>query len=141
MGVGAIREARTSRLVSFCIRSRKIYTNKLKNWHSPNANSSVCLCIKTNTFCYRKNTYLEYTPDFNPKIWSTLQMFRFLTETYHRLVDELSFSKTRYLYPLFQLRNRLTGLIGARGVGKTTLILQYIKNELFKEGKSFYFSA
>jgi predicted AAA+ superfamily ATPase len=49
--------------------------------------------------------------------------------------------KTRYLYPQFQLRNRLTGLIGPRGVGKTTLLLQYIKNELFKDKKSFYFSA
>jgi hypothetical protein len=35
----------------------------------------------------------------------------------------------------------LTGLVGPRGVGKTTLLLQYIKKELFKEGKSFYFSA
>ena len=26
-------------------------------------------------------------------------------------------------------------------MGKTTLLLQYIKNELFKEGKCFYFSA
>jgi predicted AAA+ superfamily ATPase len=48
---------------------------------------------------------------------------------------------TRYLYPQFQLRNRLTGLVGPRGVGKTTLILQYIKNELIKEKNGFYFSA
>ena len=47
----------------------------------------------------------------------------------------------RYLYPQFQLTNRLTGLIGPRGVGKTTLLLQYIKNELFKDKTSFYFSA
>ena len=68
-------------------------------------------------------------------------MFRFITETFHRLIDELPFSKTRYLYSSFELRNRLTGLIGPRGVGKTTLLLQYIKNELFKEKKCFYFSA
>lgn len=68
-------------------------------------------------------------------------MFRFVTETFHRLIDSLDLSLTRYLYSSFNLRNRLTGLIGPRGVGKTTLLLQYIKNELFKEGKSFYFSA
>ena len=68
-------------------------------------------------------------------------MFRFLTETFHRLIDDLSLKKTRYLYPSFNLRNRLTGLVGPRGVGKTTLLLQYIKNELYQEGKSFYFSA
>lgn len=68
-------------------------------------------------------------------------MFRFITETFHRLIDNLDVSKTRYLYPTFNLRNRLTGLIGPRGVGKKTLLLQYIKNELFEEGKCFYFSA
>lgn len=68
-------------------------------------------------------------------------MFRFITETYQRLIDTLDLTHTRYLYPSFTLRNRLTGLIGPRGVGKTTLLLQHIKNELFQEGKCFYFSA
>jgi len=68
-------------------------------------------------------------------------MFRFITETFHRLIENQALSRTRYLYPSFNLSNRLTGLVGARGVGKTTLLLQYIKNELFKEDKSFYFSA
>jgi len=58
-------------------------------------------------------------------------MLRFISATFQRLIDEVSVSKTRYLCPSFQLRNRLTGLIGARGVGKTTLMLQYIKKELF----------
>jgi predicted AAA+ superfamily ATPase len=68
-------------------------------------------------------------------------MFRFITETFHRLIDELPSLPTRYLYPQFELRNRLTGLVGPRGVGKTTLLLQYIKNELIQEKHSFYFSA
>ena len=68
-------------------------------------------------------------------------MFRFITETFDRLIEELSFSRTRYLYPQFKLRNRLTGLIGPRGVGKTTLLLQYIKNDLLKDKSAFYFSA
>lgn len=68
-------------------------------------------------------------------------MFNFITATYHRLIDNLALPQTRYLYSSFNLRNRLTGLIGPRGVGKTTLLLQYIKNELFQDGKCFYFSA
>jgi predicted AAA+ superfamily ATPase len=68
-------------------------------------------------------------------------MVHFITETFHRLIEKLPLSQTRYLYPSFNLRNRLTGLIGPRGVGKTTLLLQYIKNELFKENICFYFSA
>lgn len=68
-------------------------------------------------------------------------MFRFIEETFHRLLESLSLSQTRYLYPDFNLRNRLTGLVGPQGVGKTTLLLQYIKNELVKNNKCFYFSA
>src|ERR1700722_17420395 len=68
-------------------------------------------------------------------------MFRFITETFHRLIEHLTLSQTRYRCPSFNLRNRLTGLVGLRGVGKTTLLLQYIKNELLKEDKCFYFSA
>lgn len=68
-------------------------------------------------------------------------MFRFITETFHRLIEELPSLPTRYLYPKFHLRNRLTGLVGPRGVGKTTLLLQYIKNELLQEKNCFYFSA
>lgn len=68
-------------------------------------------------------------------------MFRFILETFHRLIEAVSLEKRRYLYPTFNVNNRLTGLIGPRGIGKTTLLLQYIKQELFKEGKTFYFSA
>ena len=68
-------------------------------------------------------------------------MYRFILETYHRLIGELPPLKVRYLYASFHLRNRLTGLIGSRGVGKTTLMLQYIKNHLYNEGKTFYFTA
>ena len=72
---------------------------------------------------------------------STLRMLRFIAGTFDRLIAGLDLTQTRYLYSSFNLDNRLTGLIGPRGVGKTTLLLQYIKNELFQEGKSFYFSA
>lgn len=37
---------------------------------------------------------------------------------------------TRYMYHLLPWGNRMTAIVGPRGVGKTTLLLQYIKREL-----------
>ncbi len=68
-------------------------------------------------------------------------MNEFLWQTYHRLIQDLDITTKRFLYDQFNLKNRLTGLIGARGVGKTTLLLQYIKNNLYPANNTFYFSA
>ena len=68
-------------------------------------------------------------------------MLPFIATTFERLIDTLSSIQTRYLYTSFNLDNRLTGLVGSRGVGKTTLLLQYIKNEHLKDKTCFYFSA
>lgn len=68
-------------------------------------------------------------------------MNRFIYETFHRLVEELAITNTRYLFSHFSIHNRLTGLVGPRGVGKTTLLLQHIKKNLTSSDKPFYFSA
>ena len=68
-------------------------------------------------------------------------MIDFLATTYHRLISTLKFTHYRYLYTDFNINNRLTGLIGPRGVGKTTLLLQYIKEHLYPNPEAFYFSA
>lgn len=68
-------------------------------------------------------------------------MLHFMIETFARLIKGLTLSHTRYLYSSFNLNNRLTGLVGPRGVGKTTLLLQYIKNTLSQQDRAFYFSA
>jgi len=68
-------------------------------------------------------------------------MNRFIYDTFQRLLAELTLTHTRYLYHSFSIKNRLTGLVGPRGVGKTTLLLQYIKNNLSPSEKAFYFSA
>jgi hypothetical protein len=62
---------------------------------------------------------------------------------YERLLDEVSTQHFRFLYKEFNLNNRLTGLIGPRGVGKTTLMLQYIKKHFIDNNNEavFYFSA
>ena len=36
----------------------------------------------------------------------------------------------RYMYHQIPWKNRMTALVGPRGVGKTTLLLQYIKQNL-----------
>ena len=64
-----------------------------------------------------------------------------LVNSYHRLIDELEVPTYRYLYDSFDLSARLVGLIGPRGVGKTTLLLQYIKNRVGRVEDAFYFSA
>jgi len=49
---------------------------------------------------------------------------------YKRLIQHTNFNHHRYIYKSFNLNSRLTGLIGPRGTGKTTLLLQYIKQNL-----------
>lgn len=57
-------------------------------------------------------------------------MINKLITTYKRLLEFTNFNHHRYIYKDFNLNNRLTGLIGPRGTGKTTLLLQYIKENL-----------
>ncbi|CAN5419450.1 ATP-binding protein [soil metagenome] len=64
-----------------------------------------------------------------------------LHASYHRLIQALDVKTHRFLYPSFNLNSRLTGIIGPRGVGKTTLMLQYIKEHLYTEQQAFYFTA
>ncbi len=68
-------------------------------------------------------------------------MLTLLKSTFHRLLNELNIDTHRYLFKQFNIKNRLTGIIGPRGVGKTTLMLQYIKENLLNAGNVFYFSA
>ncbi|MBN2652606.1 MAG: AAA family ATPase [Spirochaetales bacterium] len=49
---------------------------------------------------------------------------------YNRLMNSLDSSQTRYLVDTFDFECRLAGIVGARGVGKTTFMLQYIKEKI-----------
>ena len=49
--------------------------------------------------------------------------------------------KKRYFYDKIDLNNKLVGLIGARGVGKTTFILNYLKSLNLPLSKKLYISA
>ena len=49
-----------------------------------------------------------------------------LYKAYGRLLAETDLSFTRYLYEKINWDNRLIVIKGSKGVGKTTMLLQYI---------------
>jgi len=66
---------------------------------------------------------------------------------YHKLLRETSTDFHRYNFGTINWKARMIGLTGARGVGKTTLILQHIKLELpveetlYVAADNFYFAS
>ncbi len=63
-----------------------------------------------------------------------------LIQQFRRRLDLLSFDFKRYLYDKINWRNRLIAIVGARGVGKTTLILQHIKETFTNLDEVIYVS-
>jgi predicted AAA+ superfamily ATPase len=59
-----------------------------------------------------------------------------------RILKEVPTDYRRYLYHKIDFGSQMIGIVGARGVGKTTLLLQYIKELKSKRDpyKSLYFS-
>ncbi|MBD3843661.1 MAG: ATP-binding protein, partial [Campylobacterales bacterium] len=59
-----------------------------------------------------------------------------------RILKEISSKYKRYLYNAIDFNSQMIGIVGSRGVGKTTLLLQYIKSlkENYEPYKSLYFS-
>ncbi len=43
----------------------------------------------------------------------------------HRILKELVHKTKRYLYATVDFSSQMIGIVGARGVGKTTMLLQY----------------
>ncbi len=46
---------------------------------------------------------------------------------YRRLLEQVNTDFTRYLYQRIDWNTRFIAILGARGVGKTTMLLQHIK--------------
>jgi len=57
-----------------------------------------------------------------------------------RLVQDTNINFTRYLYQNIEWNNRLIGIVGAKGTGKTTLLLQHIKQSFDEKSKAIYIS-
>lgn len=66
---------------------------------------------------------------------------------YRALLDRTDTTLLRYLHPKINWENRIVAILGARGVGKTTLLLQHIKlnyeitKALYVSADDFYFST
>lgn len=61
------------------------------------------------------------------------------------LLNRTNLSYKRYMYDKFPWQSRMAGLVGPRGVGKTTILLQYIKEQdnpdiLYVSADDIYFS-
>lgn len=70
-----------------------------------------------------------------------------LQATFNKLLRETNTSFHRYLYDRINWDARMIGLMGPRGVGKTTLVLQRIKERLpqkeslYVQAEDFYFAS
>ena len=53
-----------------------------------------------------------------------------LKEYYRQMLRDTNTGFSRYLFSEINWNSRMIGLVGARGVGKTTLVLQHIKLDL-----------
>ncbi len=65
---------------------------------------------------------------------------RTLYQKFETLLQNTTTNFKRYLYDNVSWESRMIGIIGARGVGKTTMILQHIKEKLNSQ-KALYVSA
>ncbi|MBN1924797.1 MAG: ATP-binding protein [Prolixibacteraceae bacterium] len=69
-----------------------------------------------------------------------------LVNLYHNLVEQTDTSFLRFMHEKVDWNNRLTCIVGARGTGKTTMLLQYIKlhynldEALYVNADDFYFA-
>jgi len=64
-----------------------------------------------------------------------------LIEIYNRLLTEMIPSYRRKFYDDFVMDNRLVGIIGARGVGKTTFLINYLREHYKGSSQALYISA
>jgi hypothetical protein len=63
-----------------------------------------------------------------------------LVRIYLRLLQETDASTFRYLYPNIDWNERCIAIVGAKGVGKTTLLLQHIKTTFAKKDEALFAS-
>ncbi|MBR4045008.1 MAG: AAA family ATPase, partial [Bacteroidaceae bacterium] len=69
-----------------------------------------------------------------------------LVQRFQKLLSQTDTTFLRYNHQTINWNDRMTAIVGARGVGKTTLILQHIKlhhspkDTLYVSADDFYFS-
>jgi predicted AAA+ superfamily ATPase len=63
-----------------------------------------------------------------------------IVEFYHSRLAQVTLDFKRYLYPQINWDSRVIGIKGERGVGKTTMLLQRIKEKYGNPDETFYIS-
>jgi predicted AAA+ superfamily ATPase len=69
---------------------------------------------------------------------TTLQILKNYQINY---LNMLNITYKRYIHNIVDFNQKLIGIVGARGVGKTTFLLQYLKENELPLNKKLYFSA
>jgi predicted AAA+ superfamily ATPase len=69
---------------------------------------------------------------------TTLQLLKNYQINYLNMLD---ITHKRYIHNIVDFNQKLIGIVGARGVGKTTFLLQYLKENNLPLNKKLYFSA
>lgn len=64
-----------------------------------------------------------------------------LLEIYYRLLAEMVPSYHRKFYDDFTMEGRMAGIIGGRGVGKTTFLINYLRKNYQNSSQALYVSA
>jgi len=72
------------------------------------------------------------------KFMNILNILKEYQKNYFKLYNQ---EYKRYLFKEINFNSKLIGIVGARGVGKTTLLLQYLKESPLPITKKLYFSA
>ncbi len=67
--------------------------------------------------------------------------FALLFEEQSRLLKYINLGKKRYLYNAINWDDRCSLIVGQRGVGKTTLLLQYLKENYDDSIEALYISV
>ena len=68
-------------------------------------------------------------------------MIEILLENSKRLMDRVPQLSYRFLFESFSMDERLVGVVGPRGVGKTTMLLQYLRERHGAPGEAVYATA
>jgi hypothetical protein len=84
----------------------------------------------------RNKCKLEFTKYFGDVFMDLQNLF----EIQNKLLKKTVYRKKRYLYPIINWDLKSIGILGQRGVGKTTMMLQYIKAHYEKSDKVLYIS-
>lgn len=68
-------------------------------------------------------------------------MLEKLFEKYNQISRMQNYSYKRYFYHTIDFKDKMIGILGSRGVGKTTVMLQHLESSELPKSKKLYFSA